>query len=147
MYVVLYKKKVIAFHDEKRVVKCYTDRVKSRYDERLVVCKVKKKDEKNINQLYDLYLVRYGDTYIQSGYMEYLQLADPQLEYDHQYAKDVLMKVLEIEDLNKKEKRAIKDSVTILEGLIDIDRKYTPTLEELQRLQDQYAPYIYEKGK
>ena len=139
--------KIVAFHDEKKVVKCYIKRIRDSSDATLGFCKIKKKDVKKVNTLYDLYLVRYGDTYVQSGYLEYLELADPQLAYDHQYAKDVLLKVAEIDYLDKEDIEVIEKCVMILDELIDDDRKYTPSLSELEKFKDHYAPYIYSKEK
>jgi len=142
----LKNRKIIALHDEKRVVERYIDSIEKCHGEKLSISKIKKKYlNKKIDDLYDLYLVRYGDTYVQSGYMEYIELMDPQVEYDHQYAKDVILKILELESLDKEDRKTLESTVMILESIIDQDRKYTPSISELEKIKDQYAPYIYNK--
>ena len=145
MYAVIDDDKIIAIHDEKRVVKTYIDRIKENCGKELVYGKLKKKHIKSTSDLYDLYLVKYGSTYVQSSYLEFVELADPQIIYDYQYAKDVILKMLEIDYLDQEDRKTLEKSVMIIENIIHNDEKYTPTIEELERLRDQYAPYLYNK--
>lgn len=146
MYAVIDNDKIIALHDEKRVVRIYIKRIAENTGKELNYVKIKKKRLNHISDLFDLYLVRYGSTYVQSKYIEYLDLADPQVMYDHEYAKDVIMKILEIDDyLDAEDRSVLEKSVEIIEGIIDTDKKYTPSIEELERLKEHYYPYLYNK--
>lgn len=148
MYCVLNEEKIIAFHEEKRVVESYCESIKKYHNKTLMIAKIKKhkrKKLKNISNYYDLYLVRYGDTYVQSGYIEYLEMHSPQIEYDHLQAKDTLLRIMELEELSEKEKKAYQVVLRSLEEIIEEDRSYTPDIKELNQMKDQYLPYIYNK--
>ena len=146
MYAVIENDKFIAFHDEKRVVRKYVNRIRdSNEDKSLCIVKLGNKKAKKINRYYDLYLVRYGDIYVQSGYLDIVELADPQIEYDHQYAKDVLMRLLELGNIDDEKQIHIEETICLLDQLIRKEKKYTPSLEELERMEDHYGPYLYNK--
>ena len=67
---------IIAFHDSKKVVQKYIDTVFSIHKVELKLGKIKKTSEWKILDKDDLYLVRFNDTYVQSGYLLYLELAE-----------------------------------------------------------------------
>ena len=98
---------VIAFHDEYDVVSSYIYHVKiSNQDSPdLHIGKLKKKKIKNVIDFDNLYLVRYGETYVQTGYLEYLELISSQSIYDNQQCKDVLLKILECNPISSKERK------------------------------------------
>ena len=137
-------KKLIAFHDDKDVVDTYVISIKHYHDIDLTICKIKKNAMYKLNGKEDLYLVRYGSTYVQSGYVKYIQLASTQILDDDKYVLDVLYRILELEDeLTKKEGKIIYKAIQILERLVSKDKEYTPSYQELQRLKTDYDPYLY----
>lgn len=139
------KENIIAYHEKRKVVDTYVDNIYKCHEIILVTKKYKNKDE-IINQLPDLYLVRYADTYVQTGYFLYMQLLSDQPSYDHVYAKDVLLRILEISNLRKKEKKQIQGTLKILDEFIQEDKTYTPTLKELVSMKLDYDPYFYNAG-
>ena len=148
MYCVFDEDRIIAFHDEKRVVESYCESIQKYHDKNLFIAKIKKhkkKKYKSLSNYYDLYLVRYGDTFVQSGYVQYLEINSPQVEYDHMQAKDTLLRIMEMETLSEKEKKAYQTVVKSIDKIIKEDREYTPDLKELERMKDQYFPYIHNK--
>ena len=60
------------------------------------------------------------------------------MEYDHIQAKDTLLRIMEMETLSEKEKRAYQTVVKSINRIIKEDREYTPDLKELERMKDQY---------
>ena len=90
-----------------------------------------------------LYLVRYADTYVQSGYLEYLELSSSQCLYDERQCKDVLLRILEVNHLTDKERKSIEKTIKIVDRLLTESREYTPLLSELKVYEANYAPYIY----
>lgn len=138
---------VIAFHDDKDVVRTYILKLKSTNptSQDLHIGKIKKKKIKSIVDLDNLYLVRYGDTYIQAGYIEYLELVSSQSIYDNKMCKDVLLKILECEPLLNKERKAVEKTVEIIDRFLTEAKEFTPTLNELKTYESDYAPYIYNK--
>ena len=85
------EERIIALHDNKEVVEKYCELLKEYHNVNLSIGKIKKKAEDRIKNLDDLYLVRYGDTYVQSGYLLYLQMSSAQLIEDISKTKDVLL--------------------------------------------------------
>ena len=147
MYGVIDMDRFIAFHDEKSVVKKYIRRIRDSSGKRLHYVKIKRKKAEKIKNYLDLYLVRYGETYIQSGYVEAMETADPQVVYDHRYARDVIMRILEVSDmLTNNDVKVLGKAIKIIDRLIDDEKDYTPSLEDLERMQDQYEKYKREFG-
>lgn len=109
----------------------------------LIIVKIKNKKAKNDPDFDDLYLVRYQDTYIQSGYIEYLSLNDNQTMYDNMYALDVLLRFLDTDQsLTKKERKHIECVVSFLFNVLKEDKRYTPSLKDLKGLEEYYSSYI-----
>ena len=93
-----------------------------------------------------MYLVRYGETYVQAGYLTYIQLAYGQATEDEKYAKDILLRILELNKISNKERKTLSKAVEILDRQIYSENQYTPSLNELKRLKSEYDPYIYNYG-
>ena len=147
MYIVHESEKIIAFHEDKCVVEMYTEAIYKYHKIKLDIRKLTKREKKSsIKNLYDLYLVRYGETYVQSGYLFYLQLSSDQYIEDEKYARDILYRLLESRNLKEKERRKIEKAVDVLEEKIYDDESYTPTLSELKRMKMDYDPYMYNIG-
>lgn len=138
--------KIIAIHDDKEVVEKYNMLIYHHHKIRLDIIKAKKKNIKNSAYFDDLYLVRYGETYVQAGYLTYIQLAYGQATEDEKYAKDILLRILELNKISNKERKTLSKAVEILDRQIYSENQYTPSLNELKRLKSEYDPYIYNYG-
>lgn len=135
--------KIIAMHDEKSVVEEYNSLIFRYHKIHLDIIKAKKKSLKNKAYFDDLYLVRYGQTYVQAGYLTYIQLASDQMSEDMQFAKDILLRILEVNKLSNKESKTLTKAVNIMDRIIYEDERYTPSINELEHLKNDYDPYIY----
>lgn len=136
---------LIAYHEDYEVCERYTMNVSRYHGDLLFITKAKKKEKHLLNE--DLYLVRFGYTYIQYGYLQYVEFASSQLIDDVRYSKDVLCRMLEDGQIKKKkDKKIIEDAIRILEDVYENDASYTPTLKHLKSLKDYYDPYIYNTG-
>ena len=141
-------KNIIAFHDDIDVVEAYVDRVNQSHDDpsELYIGKIKKKKLKHITDLDDLYLVRYADTYVQTGYLVYLELLSDQVIHDEQHCKDILLRILECYNISDKERKSLERSVEVIDRILQDSREFTPTLKQLKSCELDYAPYIYNRG-
>ena len=112
-------KSVIAFHDEYEVTELYLNHIKKSHPDQdlsnLHIGKIKKKKIKNLIDMDQLYLVRYADTYVQSGYLEYLELLSCQHIYDEKQCKDILLRILECNPLSSKERKNVEKTVEIID--------------------------------
>lgn len=139
------KEKIIALHDEYKIIKSYCDTIKKQHDIELKIAKIKNKKIKKITDYDDLYLVRYGDCYIQSGYLEYMDITTGQYIYDNTYCKDVLMRILELYDLSNSEIKNIKKTIKLIDKILKEDSEYTPLFSDLEKMKLDYEPYMYNK--
>lgn len=147
MYVVLDNNDIIGFHEEYDVCKKYVDNVYKHHKVILEINKLKKKKRNLLFGLDDLYLVRYGYTYIQEGYLLYVELSSEQIVDDIRYARDVIYRILgSQEDLTGKEVSTLSKSTKILEDLYIDASTYTPLLSDLKNLKQDYDPYLYNTG-
>lgn len=140
---------IIAFHDDICVVRSYIHNINKSYNNEyqdLHIGKIKKKKLKNIKDLDNLYLVRYSDTYIQSGYLLYHELTTAQQIYDNTQCKDTLLKILECEDITDKERKSIERTVKIIDRILQDSKEYTLSLEDLRHSEMHYEPYFQSKG-
>ena len=137
---------IIAFHDSKKVVQKYIDTVFSIHKVGLKLGKIKKTSEWKISDKDDLYLVRFNDTYVQSGYLLYLELAEDSLIRDEETARDILSKIIEIGRVTDKETKKLEKAIEVIEDLLSEDRSYVPTLTQLKSMKLDYDPYIYNVG-
>ena len=135
---------IIAYHEDKEVVQTYIENLlKSNDNEELNLSLVKIKNkiiEKN-RRLDDLYLVRYGSTYIQTGYLIYLQIVSDDIANENIYIKDLLLRTLEVYKLSDKEAKTLTKAVKVIEKIIKRENCYTPTIEELNRYKMLYEEY------
>ena len=137
---------IIAFHDSKKVVQKYIDTIFSIHKVELKLGKIKKTSEWKISDKDDLYLVRFNDTYVQSGYLLYLELAEDSLIKDEETARDILSKIIEIGRVTDKETKKLEKAIKVIEDLLSEDRSYVPTLTQLKSMKLDYDPYIYNVG-
>lgn len=136
---------IIAYHENKSIVKKYVGNIYRCHSILLTIKKYKKNDSIYTN-LPDLYLVRYADTYVQAGYLLYIQLLSDQVDYDHEYVRDILLRILEITTLSKKEKKHLEKSVEIIDKMLANEKRYTPTIQDLKSIKTDYDPYFYNAG-
>lgn len=140
------KGEIVAFHDYVDVVEEYVDHIKMHHkDAELHIGKLKKKKANSVRYA-DLYLVRYADTYVQQGYLEYLSYFSDQDLYDLKYAKEVLLRLLEGKNFDKKDKKYVERVIYILDEELQNDKEYTPTIDELRRFKMHYESYLYNTG-
>lgn len=128
--------RIIALHDDKKVVKRYVESVDHYHKITLDIIKVKKRAVKEIHNYEDLYLVRYGDTYVQAGYLTYIDLEYGGLIEDLRYARDILLRTLEMEKLRKGEVKALEKSVMVFDKLLREQERYTPNESELKNIKE-----------
>ena len=146
------KKNVIAFHDDLDVVETYVQRVNQSHivnddgASELHIGKIKKKKLKSIVDLDDLYLVRYADTYVQTGYLVYLELLSDQHIYDEKHCKEIILRMLECYDITDKERKAMEKTVETIDRFLQESKTFTPSISELKMYEMDYAPYLYNKG-
>lgn len=141
-------KNMIAFHDDLDVVETYKNNINISHPElpELHIGKIKKKKLKKIIDKDNLYLVRYSDTYVQSGYLMYLELLSDQHIYDNKLCKDVLLRILECKDITGKERKSIERTVEVVDRILQESKEFTPTISELQSYEADYYPYLYNRG-
>lgn len=143
VYCVFLNSKIIAVHDEKKVVQMYCKDIYDIYHIESEIMTIDKK-ELNKNIYTDLYLIRYGSSYIQSCYYGVAKYDDEQFLYDLNYSKDVLIRLLEFEK-NEKKSKHLRKSIEIIEKEI---YRYKNTvkspihLDELHKLRQSYLTHI-----
>lgn len=135
---------LIAYHDRKKVVDTYIENV---YAHNHIILKRKRipKIKREIIQIQfpHLFLIPYNKTYIQNGFLKYLECVDDNIIYDTQYAIDVIYRVLEWAKIGKNKKRHVLKAIKVLEELLADGETYTPSYDDLCRMKDMYDPYIY----
>lgn len=136
----------IACHDELDVVTTYVDNIKKFHEEYgrdLFIKKIKYKrlgDYFKDNEIEDKYLVKYGDTYIQTEFYDALDYVSRQ---DNKYAQEVLYRLLETEKLSKREFKYVSKVVEILDRYVEDDNIYTPTVQECRQIEYDIEKYQY----
>ena len=148
MYCVLdeYGRKVIAIHDDKDTCEKYCELIEKYHDIKLPIGKIKKKKLKKHPELDELFLVRYNETYVQSGYVDVLEISSGEILHDYKYAKEILMRILEIEEIDKSNRKAIEKSILIIDELYNENSEFVPMLSDLQSAKMDYEAYKYNRG-
>ena len=137
--------RIVAYHDSQSVVETYVQNVVRSHPEiePLKIIKVKRKEVKRLDDYESLYLVRCGETYVQSGYIEYLNLSSSQFIYDERYARDVMLRVLEMGQISEAKKvKRLKKAIKIMDELLYDSESYTPSLKELKTMEMDLLPYM-----
>lgn len=142
VYVAIDVDRVVGWHEEKRVVKTYATSVNASTTKRIFVRKVPKDMVKRVYNYQDLYLIRRGTTFIQSGFDD--------CDYDYKailvelfFTKDILEKYQHDDDLTKEERKAFKKVLQYLRYKIEDTKDYVPTLEMLQAIKLDMEEYKY----
>lgn len=143
MFCVIEHGNIIAIHRKKEVIKEYCDHLQENYPNKELYIVKLRKNAKFIdkNRFDDLYLCGYMNTYIQSGYVKYLDIVKSPHNNKFEIAYELLMDISQNLDISKKEKRSITNVLRILERIKKKERNFTPSLEELEMLKEQYLPY------
>ena len=145
MYAVYDRKNLIAVHDDKHVAEKYIKSVYSCHGIELELRKIKRSslsEEKRDS----LYLTRYADTYVQSGYLRYVDYSYSQFLEDDLKCRDILIRIMEYASITSKEAKKLKKAIKVVDNILADDREYVPTYEELQNLKLHYDPYLYNAG-
>lgn len=135
----------VAFHEEERVIKYYRKAYYFDNNIKLRLIRMKKKVAKKYDEFKDLYLVRYGRTFIQSKYLYVRQLdLDPLIE-DLQISHDVIIRLIEVS--NEKDGKQLSKTLNIIDKNIDkLERGITPLdeLKERDMFYEQYQDKTYD---
>ena len=146
MYVVLDKKnRPVAFHDDYDVVKKY---VISMTKDDLEIAHVGKKKAKAFRDYNELYLVRYGDSYLTREMYDVMKQRNAPDAYNYQVAIDVLYRLVEEGYVDRKDEKHIQKSIEILERALEdldnqpVDSDLVESLESSKELDDMYKSII-----
>lgn len=134
---------IVALHDKRYVIEKYVDTIYSLHKVQLNIGKVKKSSKYKVTTKDDLYLIRFGDVYVQAGYLLYVELSQTQIMEDDQFALDILYRLLETRRLTEKQSKKIMKAIEVMEDLVHEDREYVPTIDNLKTMKNDYDPYIY----
>lgn len=148
MFLIYDEKHLIAMSDEKKIAKKYIDNLEFSHHETsgMYYVKVKDKDQRVKNNE-ELILVRYGDTYVQKGFLPYIEMADDQVILDEEYCIDILKRLIEVRSLNKKDMKILTKAIMLLDKYCCADALYTPSIQELRNFKEMYDPYLYKFGR
>lgn len=140
-------KEIIAYHEDEEIVEFYLDSVEDDKKDDLSIIKIKKKYKEEIIKKYeDLHLVRFGNTYVQSGYIIYIKLSSQDILDDEEYTRDILLRIIETQNLNDNEIKKLSKAIEVVDRLINEDKTYTPSYSELKRMKSHYDLYMYNKN-
>lgn len=104
--------------------------------------KIKCNKIKDISKYDDLFLVRIENTYIPARYFEYMEIENTFTVEETRYLKDILIKNLELRDMDAKERKVIEKAISVVEKWYNEDKEYTPDIDMLNSAEDLYRPYI-----
>ena len=139
-------REIIAYHEDEEVVEFYLDSVEDDKKDDLSIIKIKKKYKEEIVKKYeDLHLVRFRNTYVQSGYLIFIKLSSQDILDDEEYARDILLRIIETQNLNNNEIKKLSKAIEVVDRLINEDKTYTPSYNELKRMRNHYDLYLYNK--
>lgn len=141
---------LIAYHEDLDVVEKYVQNVKvSHPDTDLVIGKISDKFVRRKDPNHELYLERYSETYVQSGYLIYLEVNSSQHIYDMKYCKEIIIRTIDQwkDDMDEKDIKYLKKAAKVFDELLFDAESFTPTLSELRSIRDVMEPYIkYNRG-
>ena len=135
------KNDIVAYTDDKEILDIYLRNIQYFTKKDYTYKKIKYKNIENKSEYDDLYLVRLGDTYVPKKYLLYAEIASESVN-ELRYAKDILMKNLELRDMSKKDRKLIEKVLLLLEDWYTDDKLYTSSEDELSKLEDHYQPYV-----
>lgn len=130
----------VAFHKEKRIIQKFKMDYEISNNTELDLFVIKGKNINKYPDYSDLYLVKYGESYVQTKYFYIANIEYGQIIYDYNYAKDVLNHIIEFTKDNKKEKHLMK-AVEIIEGELRNIQSNISSIELLDELDNEYQTY------
>lgn len=133
---------MVAFHEDKDIVEIYVDNLEKDSGSNLEVCKCKI-DQDDLSKYRDLYLVPYKKTYVQEGYISFLDIVNDRHAVDDlKFTREILQSLVErdLVDSSKKKKK-VMSVVNIINDLIDDDGHYTPSIETLKGYEMNFNSY------
>ena len=140
MFVVIDEdKEIIAYHEEKRVVEKFVYNYNMTNKTNVTYKKIKKRYAKRLlKDKDDLYLIKYGSSYIQYGYYDVMEIYHRDLITELEDVKDILYKIIEVEyrNMSKKEIKHLQGSVEVIERLLHDEYDVTPSLDSLRTSKD-----------
>lgn len=141
--------RIVACHDEKRVARAYIRNFERSHPEMVDVFQIKKEKHRDvpIDVRTDLYLVRYGHTYVPYEYYTYLELVSEQPIEDLRYVKEILMRIEESKEMSNKTRKHFDYVIKEVSGYLNDALDYTSSMQELVQYKDQYDLYIEERKR
>lgn len=146
MYVVLNKDKLpVAFHDDYDVVRQY---VISMTKDDLEIAHISRKKAKTFRDYNDMYLVRYGDSYLTRELYDVMKHRNGPDAYNYQTAIDVLYRLVEEGYVGAKDEKHIQKTIEILERALEdldnqpVDSDLVKSLESSKELDEVYRSII-----
>lgn len=143
MYGVVMNNTIIGIHEDINICNAYLNDVRINKNSLCSVVKLKKKHKK-IDKLYDLYLLKYGDSYIQTKYYDTLEYEDSVIIDQYIEAKNTLLSLLNFID-DEKEKKHINKTILILDKHININKGSfidTDTLDKIIEMRNDFLNTI-----
>lgn len=132
----------VAFHRERRVIERYMEGYEKTNDVILKPIHIKRKKIKKCVNYEDLYLIRYGETYIQSKYLYIRQLDVEPLLDNLVCAHDVIIRIIEFNN-NKSDCHKLSKALDIIDSEIERVKEEIPSIRELKQREMDYDSYSY----
>lgn len=140
------KNNIIAVTDDKKVIlEYYNKLIKHHPESSYSIIKIKKKKKEKIENIDELYLVKYKNSYVPNGYLDTISLfssMNNDFIYEYNNTIEVLSRIIinENENLDKDEIKNLKKSIKILNKLIDLNESddYTYSEKELKEYENEY---------
>lgn len=144
VYGVFDGKHLVAYHEEKRAAMNYVIGV---WNSSYKIKKLHKQKLKTIPDYEDLYLVRFGRTFIQVGYLSYAEEDQKRILNELYFVKDILRKYVETEYLtdDKERQLSLLDTIDMLDEQIELEEfSVDPpeVLEEIKRYRNEFRSCI-----
>lgn len=133
--------KVIAFHKKEKVAKKFIKNYrKSNTNKICLIANIPDKYAKAHPRFEELYLEKYGSTYIQAEYLYIHQLSMDDEINDLERCRETLVRLVECCDKNK-EVNALWKSIYIVENRLQELETETPELRDLEEADSRYSEY------
>ena len=130
--------KIIGYHESKRVCEKYLNQLVDSHEfdnSDLKIISFKGKVLKTITAYYDLYLVRYGNGYIQSKFMDLVEYDYKTSIQELMFAKEIIMKYLEFSDASDSTKKHAMKTYQFLDKIQEDIKNDIPSLNTLTQME------------
>lgn len=137
---------LVAYHVDRKVVEEFFDNSRSSgSDDCYEIKKYKINDSDSFNKKYgDYYLVPYNMTWVQQGFITYLELRDSNTLRDIIFARDVLSNMISkhiIECKSDKQSKHIQKTLNMIDKVIADFSFHTESISSLNSMKDYYEPF------